>query len=199
MIMNDKERMFIDLYCIKRINEWKQVAENESIKDFKDSKELKNIYGSIDGYIAKKIGISINEVAAIRQNLQEEIDNIQEIYNKFNEKRKEGFKTFEVFLEWYRNQDRKCYYCQTSEELLKNLFKNGVFNPKKKAWTKGSLQIEKRDPNVEYSEDNCVLACVFCNNAKSDLMTDEEFKNYFGETMNKYLEFKVKQNNIKIK
>lgn len=192
--MNDKERMFIDLYCIKKINEWKQVAENEPIKDIN---ELKDIYGSIDGYIANKIGVDINEVAVIRENLQEEISIIQEIFNKFNEKRKEGFKTFDKFLEWYRNQSRKCYYCQTSEEAIKNLFKVGVFNPKKKAWTKGSLQIEKLDPNAEYSKTNCVLACVFCNNAKSDLMTDKEFKDFFGEPMKKYLEFKIKQNDLK--
>ena len=68
---------------------------------------------------------------------------------------------------------------------------NGVFDSKKIESKKPSftatLQIDKKDPDNGYKADNCVLACVLCNNAKSDMINDENFKNYFGEAIGKFV------------
>jgi hypothetical protein len=44
------------------------------------------------------------------------------------------------------------------------------------------LEIDRKNSNFEYSENNCVLACYWCNNAKTDEFTFEEFQ-IIGTTM----------------
>lgn len=45
-----------------------------------------------------------------------------------------------------------------------------------------SFHIDRKVPNGGYGDNgNCVLACAFCNNAKSDMVKDaDEFKSAFG-------------------
>ena len=39
-----------------------------------------------------------------------------------------------------------------------------------------SFEIDKKKPQGNYNPQNCVLACYPCNNAKSDVFTDKNFK-----------------------
>lgn len=113
----------------------------------------------------------------------------------------DGFKDF--YKNWYKGREKKCHYCGTAEEMLKELFpkkdednqqntdktqsvKTHKIGSKKPSFT-GTLQIDKKDPDKGYKADNCVLACVLCNNAKSDMINDENFKNYFGEAIGKFV------------
>ncbi|HPT73200.1 MAG TPA: hypothetical protein PLE74_13070, partial [Candidatus Cloacimonadota bacterium] len=41
-----------------------------------------------------------------------------------------------------------------------------------RGWT---LEIDRKKPNLEYEEDNCVMCCYWCNNAKTDEFDDVEF------------------------
>lgn len=42
-----------------------------------------------------------------------------------------------------------------------------------------TLEIDRKNAVTnEYSTENCVLACYFCNNDKSDIFTHEEYKQY---------------------
>ncbi len=109
-----------------------------------------------------------------------------EIRNKYKNK-EFGFGSFIRFYKWYldtlQEQNHQCYYCGTSEENLKKLFKindNDKDKPlysKKRGFT-ATLQIEKRNPNKPYNESNCALICAFCNNAKSDMINDENFREF---------------------
>lgn len=189
IVMDTKEEQFIELYSVKRLNEWKAIASHEKCKDIEF---IKRKYNSIWGYIAYKINATPQEVSELYSKLKKNIADIQKKYNKFNTKeRKEGFKTFEDFLSWYNKQRKECYYCKTSEETIKQLFQS-IFKPQKDAWKYGTLQIDRKKPKGGYSKKNCVLACVFCNNAKSDLITDDDFIKYFKKPMSKYLKDKSK-------
>ena len=66
-----------------------------------------------------------------------------------------------------------CAYCKiTLNEInqlavLKQLHKKNY-----RGW---SLEIDRKDSNFEYKPENCVMACYWCNNAKTDEFTFDEF------------------------
>ena len=111
-----------------------------------------------------------------------------------------GFGNFKNFYEWYKKQPTKdgekyCVYCGTAESTLKKLFKekddeSECYKPlysKKRSFT-ATLQIDRKNSEEGYKAENCVLACTFCNNAKSDMVRNgDEFKNAFGKAIGDYL------------
>ncbi|MCI7765071.1 hypothetical protein [Helicobacter sp.] len=105
-----------------------------------------------------------------------------EIVNKEEDKKFEEMKKFALWYEKARinTDERKCHYCEITEENLKKLFDNKVIQSKKPSFN-STLQIERLNPNKGYVEDNCVLACCICNNAKSDMINAENFKEYFAK------------------
>ena len=69
----------------------------------------------------------------------------------------------------------RCHYCGLEGDIKENY---GKYYKKGNRENCGErLEIDKRDPNPngKYSENNCVLACYPCNNAKSNVFTAEEF------------------------
>jgi len=188
--MNQQEK-FLDLYCFERLNSWKNIADKEK----SDIETVKNKYKSLNFYFAKHCNSTEDNIKEYFVSLKPEIDKINSVYQKYTKDRKIGFKGFKNFYNWfimqYEKQKGKCYYCETTEDDLKLLFQKGVFNPKKPAWKNGTLQIEKKEPDKGYFSKNCVLACVLCNNAKSDLISDVDFENIFAEPMKKYLQEKI--------
>lgn len=51
----------------------------------------------------------------------------------------------------------------------------------------GTLEIERRDSSSNsYSRDNIILACPLCNNAKSNLIDEKNWRELFVEPMRKY-------------
>ncbi len=68
-----------------------------------------------------------------------------------------------------------CYYCGISVGDIDELISKGKIFKKKvtRGWT---LEIDRKKPNLEYTEDNCVRCCYWCNSAKTDEFEDIEFK-----------------------
>ena len=141
-------------------------------------------------------------------------DNLKYIYDRFKKKQddyKDAFNgSFEAFLAWWCEKTpedgiRRCYYCEIDEDTLRAAFdkndkndKNeGVISSKKRSFS-GELQIERKNPNGDYSADNCEFACVICNNAKSDMISAENFKKFFVPGIKKYwkhIEEEIKKKN----
>ena len=111
-----------------------------------------------------------------------------------NKKGKPEFAAFaragkRAFFTWYRKQKRKCHYCETEEKTLTELFEAGVLATKR--FRGRSLELERRDAKGnQYSEENCVLACYFCNNHKSDIISEEDHRLYFAPQIRKFLDYK---------
>jgi len=60
------------------------------------------------------------------------------------------------------------------------------------------LQIERKDPDGDYCADNCEFACVICNNAKSDMISADDFTTYFVSGIKEYwayIEEEIKKKN----
>lgn len=104
-------------------------------------------------------------------------------YDKKVRDKKNGFDSFQDFLDWYKKQENKegekcCYYCGLTEEESQRIVMEGKLEsnrfPKDGKIEKGKnrgvwLEIDRDKPKGDYSKDNCVLACYFCNNDKSDV------------------------------
>lgn len=117
-------------------------------------------------------GMTIKEIQESIVRLEEENKELlQELEKKYIEKFPKIFskKDFEELL-----KNEECYYCGITIDKLERLAdKKKLFNKTNRGW---SLEIDRKKPNYEYSKDNCVMACYWCNNAKTDEFNDEEFK-----------------------
>lgn len=77
------------------------------------------------------------------------------------------------FLELYRKED--CEYCNISIKTIDKLIdQRKLF---KKHDTRGNtMEIDRKSPNKEYTTENTVRCCYWCNNAKTDEFTEPEFR-----------------------
>jgi len=101
------------------------------------------------------------------------------------------------FKDWYNKQDKVCNYCKITEDQLKQIndlvkrhkSKGKIINKRYK--TRGeNLEVDRKDDKVGYNKNNCCLACYWCNNAKTDTFTEEEFKP-IGKLIGKILRNKI--------
>lgn len=97
----------------------------------------------------------------------------------------EGFEeaTFEQFQNWFNLQvfNQGCAYCQLTNEqslLLYNAQRNGLRMDGTRGGKRGRrLEIDRRNPNLPYDYlGNLVWCCYWCNNAKSNFFSEEEFR-----------------------
>jgi 5-methylcytosine-specific restriction endonuclease McrA len=78
------------------------------------------------------------------------------------------------FKEWYESKERKCFYCNITEPEIEKLWEKYPDLTKRKRGKK--LEIERLEPNLPYSiTSNLVFSCYWCNNAKTDTFTKNEF------------------------
>lgn len=117
---------------------------------------------------------------------------LQELYKRFKNFEKKddaAFGGFVGFLKWWVDQAEQgkhhCYYCGIEESKTKKAFKTGAISSKK---FYGSLQVDRKNPEKGYNADNCVFSCVLCNNAKSDMISETDFKTYFGQATKAFWE-----------
>ncbi|NCU31651.1 MAG: hypothetical protein EOM23_01650 [Candidatus Moranbacteria bacterium] len=62
---------------------------------------------------------------------------------------------------------KKCHYCNITKEEIDILINAGKLF--KKHITRGwDFEIDRKNPSLEYSKENCVICCYWCNNAKTD-------------------------------
>ncbi len=98
---------------------------------------------------------------------------------------KSGFKNYEDFRDWYDNKTKFCFYCGLTEEETQELIHRGLLTSKRfpnegktsQGVNRGYwLEVDRRIPTGVYSRENCELSCYFCNNDKSDVFTDIQYK-----------------------
>lgn len=119
------------------------------------------------------------------EKIKEKHADIQKWKNKFNNKQNTveenefKFNNFEEFYNWYKEQTKDgeiCCYCGVHQ---KNINGSKIIERSKRGKQRGnSIEIERVETSEEkniYSPQNCRLACYVCNNAKSDLLTVQEF------------------------
>lgn len=192
----DEDLEFLARYSVK-----KEGCESKILKDL----GLISDKGRVQDYYAE------------HEAVKKAKDCIQKIYERFSTKRNDQKKKenpvnvfdndFEAFFAWWCEKTpedgiRKCYYCKVDEDTVRAAFAKDekgecVISSKKRSFS-GELQIERKNPNEKYCDDNCEFACVICNNAKSDMISEGDFKDFFVPGIKEYwkhIEEEIKKKN----
>ena len=93
------------------------------------------------------------------------------LYNRFIQaakyKKYEINITYEDFLEFVKIKN--CHYCD--ENIIWNEY-DSIYNNN----TERKYNLDRKDNNIGYTKENCVVCCARCNKAKSNHFTHEEWK-----------------------
>ena len=170
---------------IKKIHKYNNIDEWLAKKIYKDKNKINEVKNLKEKFAIVKNRWDTQKHRTGFEDVEKCKDCIKEANEDDYEKGKYGFKTFENFYKWYQRQYTKngkkhCYYCGATEVELKQLFKekndeserNKPLYSKKRSFT-ATLQIDRQNPDDGYNDKNCVLACTFCNNAKSDMVKEK--------------------------
>jgi hypothetical protein len=98
-----------------------------------------------------------------------------------------GFKDFGEFKDWYDRQKKVCSYCGLTEEESQEIVHKGLLTsnrfPLEGKTSQGvnrgyGLEVDRKNPKGKYSNENCELSCYFCNNDKSDVFNEEQYREF---------------------
>ncbi len=124
------------------------------------------------------------------------IEKVKADYYRRTRDKKSGFKDVQAYVNWYLKQDKKCFYCGIMEHEVQEIVTTGLLESKrfpengilKRGKSRGVwLEVDRKHPESKYSENNCVLACYFCNNDKSDVFKTSEAYMQFKANRSGYL------------
>jgi len=168
MIAANPNAIFEDLFLYDEYIEMGDIEQRYHLQPF----ERRKIYNDF---------CEIKDVSG--ETNRDKIKRIRGLYHNKKSKKDESwsFTDFKSFYYWYVAQYDKqkscCEYCKTPEKniaIITRKIKAKGFKSRGK-----HLEVERRDSTVgnnKYNKDNCVLCCIFCNNAKSTLFKQDEFK-----------------------
>lgn len=124
--------------------------------------------------IAKKLDLPKSTLTSWYEELKEERLAIASVRTLWRRKVKEI--QFSDFYKWYMWHERKCFYCDITEAQIKELIDKGKLTTKRLSTRGRKLELDRKQPELEYDNfDNLTFACYWCNNAKTDTFTAEEF------------------------
>ncbi len=124
--------------------------------------------------IAEKLGVSQPTISLWYEELKEERTAMAAVRNLWL--RKKINKPFFDFYKWYLSQERKCYYCHITEQDINTLIEFKKLKTKRLVTRGRTLELDRKIPNPDYNDlKNLVLCCYWCNNAKTDTFSEQEF------------------------
>lgn len=162
-----KLNYFLYEVCIK-----KQKITNLDIVKYKPDDSVKENYKNL-----------YNDMSKIRERNKCTKKIIDENKDKFKSAKKQYFKYYEKeiltpgnFNFFWNKENRSCQYCGISEKQIECLAQK-VKIETKRFYSRGkTMEIDKIDAFGEYTKDNIILSCYWCNNARTDEFTAAEFK-----------------------
>jgi transposase len=124
--------------------------------------------------IAEKLGVPNSTLTIWYEELKEERLAIATIRTLWT--RKKIKMAFSDFYKWYQSRERKCTYCEITEAEIKELIDTGRLTTKRLTTRGRKLELERKQSELEYDNfENLAFACYWCNNAKTDTFSEEEF------------------------
>ncbi len=174
----DSFKTKLNLFVYNQVINSKKTISNEEFEKFEITSPIVNHY--LHEYWNKSYDITNKSIK----------DKIDEIYQNIESFKNDNFEIIKVCEENYIStfldkkfpensfekitSKKECCYCQLTELKISELAISGLLNKKNlRGW---KLELERFDSNYEYSKENCDMACYWCNNAKTDEFTMEEFK-----------------------
>lgn len=121
-------------------------------------------------------GLMVKDLdSAIEKWMKEHEQDLKQYKNYFVENRLIDKK---VFTAWYGEDsvDRACEWCKITKNEIIELIEAGQINTKRLSTRGRDMEVDRREPNKGYEEGNLALCCYWCNNAKTDEFSEEEFE-----------------------
>ena len=126
--------------------------------------------------VCKELTIDRNEASRLWEHLKPERVSINKVKTLFNRKRYKGV-TFPDFYDHYVKYQRACHYCGITQDEIQRLFDRKQVKTKRQETRGKVLELDRADPEQPYEMlENLRLACYWCNNAKTDEFSEEEFQ-----------------------
>jgi len=141
-------------------SQYYQFEETKDIKLGQQSIKSKELVANLMDNT--KYIISKSNIKSYLENL---FDELKKTYN---------FMSKDNFNELLENTS--CSYCGITIEQIAKLGSNGKLHNKRSETRGYTLEIDRIEPNLEYTKENCCMSCYWCNNAKTDEFSSEEFK-----------------------
>jgi hypothetical protein len=163
---NTKWKLFLFSSIINKPN---KSLDLESFINFKITEEL------VNKYTAEYWQSDRNDIIDEIYNQLKKLDLNQELKSLCKTHYKNNFEDVFSFSDFSElNKADKCCYCNLTIEKVKKLAnKKLLFKKNERGW---NLEIDRKNSNYEYSKENCVMSCYWCNNAKTDEFTYDEFR-----------------------
>lgn len=165
-----------NLFCFAHVIDIEKIIKIEAFRDFKINDDLIKLYTTRYHQYYYDDPTDENIVPTVREisDKLKELDK-SELKEKFQADYVDQFE--EVFPEQDFNQiasAEQCYYCELKEEDFEKLYDHHkIYKKAARGW---KLEMDRKSANYEYTKDNCVMACYWCNNAKTDEFDAKEFK-----------------------
>ena len=147
-------------------------------EDFEITNNLANLYSSKYFQLELKEKIYNIKIDNINKNMLSKTKiKKHEVFKHLKEIYKERFEKIFPKIDFENLiKETKCSYCEINITQIQLLGENGKLNNKRSDTRGYSLEIDRKLPNLEYSKNNCCMACYWCNNAKTDEYSPKEFK-----------------------
>lgn len=113
-----------------------------------------------------------NEIQEVKTFLMNKLKQMEE------DKENLSFNEEELYqlCDWWMKTPKVCHYCALPEESLDTLRMQPNHINKRYPKRGKSLEIDRKQSNLPYTNiDNLVIACYWCNNAKTDTFNHDEF------------------------
>ncbi|WP_316232255.1 hypothetical protein [Bradyrhizobium sp. SZCCHNR1051] len=106
-----------------------------------------------------------------------------------------GFSSAAELVDWWMNrideQNGCCAYCKTSIGLISELIDAGLLKARR-VNTDGKrgpcLELERKNADGGYSPENCALVCYYCNNDKSYVYSEDEYRRFFAPARTRHFQ-----------
>jgi hypothetical protein len=126
------------------------------------------------------ISLEIKEPISTLRNWNRILDNVWRdlaYVSNLSRRKQISVHNFWDFYEWYNTPDKKCQYCGITENQLELLNAQPDVINKRNSTRGRSLEIDRKVSSEKYENiKNLAWSCYWCNNAKTDTFTEEEFK-----------------------
>ena len=124
--------------------------------------------------VASALNVPRNILSEWYAELKDDRESIAKIRKIWIRKKISG--DFEDFFNWLAKLERKCAYCSITEKQIGILLQEKHIYTKRILTRGRSLEFDRKNPSLSYDDiNNIVLCCYWCNNAKTDEFTYEEF------------------------